>query len=198
MQNPLQIRRKIILGSGSPRRRQILEGLGIPFEVTVLSTDESFPEELSHHEVPVFLAQKKANEFKKLCNDDSSVIIITADTVVSIRGEILNKPSDRQEAIGMLEKLSGTSHEVITGVCISSRESRVSFAEKTTVYFRQLERTEIEYYVNAFQPFDKAGSYGVQEWVGYVGMEKIEGSFYNVMGLPISAVYNELRKFSIS
>lgn len=184
---------QIILASQSPRRRQILKDAGITFESRAKDTNEDFPSTLPKEEVPVFLAKKKAQAFlPELSPND---LLITADTVVIIEGEILNKPADRDEAMRMLQKISGTMHQVVTGVCLTTTEKQVSFSDLTNVYFLPLSQADIEYYVDNHKPFDKAGSYGIQEYIGYIGIEKIEGSFFNVMGLPIHRVIQELRKF---
>ncbi len=184
---------QIILASQSPRRRQILKDAGVHFESRAKDTNEDFPSTLPKKEVPVFLAQKKAQAFLPELNPNE--LLITADTVVIIEGEILNKPADRAEAIQMLQKISGKMHEVVTGVCLTSPAKQVSFSDLTNVYFLPLSQADIEYYVDTHKPFDKAGSYGIQEYIGYIGIEKIEGSYFNVMGLPIHRVIQELRKF---
>ena len=179
---------KIVLGSNSPRRRELLAGLDIDFEVqTIPDIDESFPKTLRSDEVPVYIARKKAMSADEL--------LITADTIVWTFSEILGKPKDREDAIAMLRKLSGHVHEVITGVCITTKEKTVSFSASSTVCFARLDDDEIVYYVDKYRPFDKAGSYGIQEWIGYVAVEAINGSFYNVMGLPVRLLYQELKKF---
>jgi len=183
----------IILASQSPRRRQILKDAGISFVSKAKDTEEGFPESMPKREVPIFLAKKKAEAFKAELKINE--LIITADTVVILNGEILNKPSDRTEAIQMLQKLSGNRHEVVTGVCLTTLEKQVCFDDVTSVFFLPLSLEDITYYVDEFKPFDKAGSYGIQEYIGYIGIEKIEGSFFNVMGLPIHRVVKELRGF---
>lgn len=184
---------KIILASQSPRRRQILKDAGITFESRAKDTNEDFSPTLPKHEVPVFLANKKAQAFLPELKENE--LLITADTVVVIDGEILNKPANREEAILMLKKLSGKMHEVVTGVSMTSTTKQVLFSDLTNVFFLPLAQSDIEYYVDTHKPFDKAGSYGIQEYIGYIGIEKIEGSFFNVMGLPIHKVIEELRKF---
>jgi septum formation protein len=183
----------IILASQSPRRRQILKDAGVTFESRAKDTNEDFSPTLPKHEVPVFLANKKAQAFLSDLNEDE--LLITADTVVIIEGEILNKPANREEAIAMLTKLSGKMHEVVTGVSLISTTKQVLFSDLTKVYFLPLSPADIEYYVDTHKPFDKAGSYGIQEYIGYIGIEKIEGSYFNVMGLPIHRVIQELRNF---
>ena len=185
---------KIVLGSNSPRRRELLAGLDIEFEVqTIPGIDESFPKTLRPDEVPVYIARKKAEAYIPSMSADE--LLITADTIVWTFGEILGKPKDREDAISMLRKLSGRVHEVITGVCFTTKEKTVSFFASSAVCFASLNNNEIAYYVDKYRPFDKAGSYGIQEWIGYVAVEAINGSFYNVMGLPVRLLYQELKKF---
>ena len=184
----------IILASASPRRKQLLEELGIPFKVQTKNVEESFPPELKPNQVAAFLSTLKANAF----HDDElteRTLIITADTIVTINGEILGKPTDREDAIQILQQLSGKGHEVITGVTIRSKQKQVVFSVNTKVYFKQLSTAEIEYYIDTFKPFDKAGAYGIQEWIGHAAIEKIEGSYFNVMGLPTHRLYEELMLF---
>ncbi len=186
--------KKIILASQSPRRHNLLKGIGLDFDIlTSEETDESFPLDMNVDEVPVYLAKKKAKTFEKFI--DEKTILITADTIVSLNGKILNKPSDRSDAENMLNLLSGDSHVVITGVCIKSLHKEISFSAHTTVYFNDLSNEEIAYYLENFKPYDKAGAYGIQEWIGYIGIKKIEGSYFNVMGLPVQKLYEELCKF---
>ncbi|MEY8488392.1 Maf-like protein [Parabacteroides sp. ASD2025] len=187
-------RYKIVLGSNSPRRRELLAGLDIDFEVQVIpGIDESFPDTLPAFDVPVYIARKKAEAYIPSMPADE--LLITADTIVWTFGEILGKPKDREDAIAMLRKLSGRVHEVITGVCITTKEKTISFSASSAVSFARLDEEEIVYYVDKYRPFDKAGSYGIQEWIGYVAVEAINGSFYNVMGLPVRLLYQELKKF---
>ena len=175
---------KVILASNSPRRKELLGGLGIPFEVrTLKDIDESYPDSLRGEEIPMFISGKKAEAYKQKMADDE--MIITADTIVYDHGQVLGKPKDREEAISMLRQLSGHAHEVITGVSIVTKK----------VYFDTLADDEIIYYVDNYHPFDKAGAYGVQEWIGYVAVTRIEGSYFNVMGLPIQRLYTELKSF---
>ena len=187
----MKLTKPLILASNSPRRRQILSEAGFQFEVQVKPTDEVFPATMLPAQVPVFLAEQKAAVFDTI--GDS--LLLTADTVVLINGEILNKPNDEDEAFVMLQKLSGQMHQVITGVCLRSAEHTESFADVTNVYFRTLTDAEIRYYIKACSPFDKAGSYGVQDFIGMVGIERIEGSFFTVMGLPIHKVYDVLKPY---
>lgn len=185
---------RILLASRSPRRQELLGGLGIAFEVAGHpGADETFPDSLSKTEIPVYLAEKKAGAFDNLLDDRT--VLITADTIVWCNNSVMNKPGSRDEAIRFLTELSGRSHQVITGVCIKSPDRRVSFYSLTSVYFRQLLAGEIIYYVDNFRPYDKAGGYGIQEWIGYVGIEAINGSYFNVMGLPVDRLYKALMEF---
>lgn len=184
---------KLILGSKSPRRHALLKGLDLNFEIRTKDVDESFPENLVEHEIPEYLAVKKAEAFRPELNPGE--LVITSDTVVWLGDGLFNKPESREEAIEMINTLSGRSHEVITGVCLTSTEDQAVFHDNTTVYFGHIEKDEIEWYIDKYKPFDKAGAYGIQEWIGYIGIEKIEGSFYNVMGFPTRKFYVELRKF---
>lgn len=185
---------KIVLGSNSPRRRELLAGLDFDFEVQAIpDIDESYPEGLSAEEIPLYIARKKAEAYADRMSDDE--LLITADTIVWTFKQVLGKPTDREDAIAMLQTLSGHVHEVVTGVCMTTKEKTVSFSASSAVSFAQLDTDEITYYVDKYRPFDKAGSYGVQEWIGYVGVEAINGSFYNIMGLPIQRLYRELKKF---
>lgn len=185
---------RIVLGSASPRRKELLSGLDIDFDVEVIpGIDESYPEELTAHEIPLYIARKKADAYVAKMTDNE--LLITADTIVATEGRILGKPADRVEAIGMLRRLSGRVHEVVTGVCISTKEKNVSFSVVSKVGFAKIDDEDILYYVDKYRPYDKAGGYGIQEWIGYVGVEAIDGSFYNVMGLPVQRLYQELKKF---
>lgn len=184
---------RLILASKSPRRQQLLSGLGFNFEVVSREVDESFPPLLKAQEIPLYLSKIKAEAFNDLLDDNT--IVLTADTIVWITDKVLNKPENDEEAYQMLRLLSGNMHEVFTGVTISSKFKHQSFFSKTNVYFKHLSDEEIWYYIKNFQPFDKAGAYGAQEWIGYIAIEKIEGSYFNVMGLPVKEVYEELIKF---
>lgn len=182
----------IILASKSPRRQELLKGLDVDFEVKVIDgIDESYPTTLDAEQVPVYISQKKAHAYKVNEGD----MLITADTVVVCENEILGKPKNEAQASDMLHKLSGKTHMVITGVTMKTCEKQVSFPVTTNVTFRELKDEEIEYYISHYRPFDKAGAYGVQEWIGYVAVTKLEGSYFNVMGLPVQRIYNELIKF---
>jgi len=190
----LQIPYEIILGSASPRRKQLLEGLGFEFSVQVIDANESeWPAELKAHEVPMYLAELKSKAYKKELSKNQ--ILITSDTIVWCEGKVLTKPLDFEDGKKMLKQLSGKMHEVYTAVCLRSAIKQKLFYDRTAVYFKRLNDTEIEYYLNHYNPYDKAGAYGAQDWIGYIGIEKIEGSFYNVMGLPVRMLYDELLKF---
>ena len=183
----------LILASASPRRISLLKELNLTFDILPLDVDEVYPTHLTDHEVARFLAELKADAFPAEKFTDNT-ILITADTIVCLNDEVLGKPEDREHAIEMLRTLSGKMHKVITGVCIRSQNKQVIFSNETDVYFCNLSDDEIIYYVDQFKPFDKAGAYGIQEWVGYIGIEKIEGSYFNVMGLPVQQLYYELGK----
>lgn len=184
----------IILASQSPRRKFLLHETGLEFEVLVKSTDESFPPELKAQEIALYVSEQKAMAFN--FNElPENALLITADTIVWLDNELIGKPSSSSEAKEILTRLSGRNHTVCTGICFRTANNFHSFYVNTEVYFRELEEHEIDYYIEHYKPFDKAGAYGVQEWIGYVGVEKIEGSYYNVMGLPVQRVYIELKKF---
>ena len=187
------ISKNIILASKSPRRQNLLKELGFDFEIKTKEIEEVYPPELKRENVALFLSELKASAFVDDLNEND--LIITSDTIVCLGDEIIGKPKDREDAIKMLGKLSGNKHEVITAVTLLSKEKKHTFYEETAVYFKTLTFQEIEYYVDNYQPFDKAGSYGIQEWIGYIGIEKIIGSYFNVMGLPVKRVYEELIKF---
>jgi len=184
---------RLILGSKSPRRHELLKGLDLNFEIRAKDVDESFPDSLRASQIPEYLAEKKAEAFKPELQEKD--VVVTSDTVVWLGDGVFNKPQSREDAVEMIATLSGRSHTVITGVCILSLRKQVVFHDETNVYFGELSRPEIEWYVDKYKPFDKAGAYGIQEWIGYMGIEKIEGSFYNVMGFPTRLFYVELRKF---
>jgi septum formation protein len=184
----------IILATRSPRRHMLMKGLDLNFEVKVKNTKENFPPEMPVDEVPVFLSKQKAAAFdlEKLQNND---LIITADTIVVLGGLIIGKPTNKQHAIEILQLLSGKQHTVYTGITITSKSRQHSFVSESKVTFKTLDQDAIEFYVEEYNPMDKAGAYGIQEWIGYVGIESIEGSFYNVMGLPTQKLYEELLNF---
>ena len=184
---------KIILASKSPRRQQLLSDLGLQFETIVTDTDESFPEDMPVNEVAAFLAEKKANSFSEKI--DETQLVITADTIVALGDRVLNKPGDATHACEMLQALSGKKHEVITGVCLFSKTKKVVFSARTSVWFKELSDEQINFYIENYKPFDKAGAYGIQEWIGYVGIYRIDGSYFNVMGLPVQQLYTHLANF---
>lgn len=184
---------KIILASHSPRRKELLAGLGYPFEIRVLKDiDESYPAELPANEVALYIAQKKASAYRQSIASDE--LVITADTVVIVGNEILGKPVDQSDAIRMLHQLSGRTHQVTTGVCLLTTTTERSFDVTTEVTFKHLTDEEILHYVTQYKPYDKAGAYGIQEWIGYIGVTGLHGSYYNVMGLPVQRIYQELSK----
>jgi len=183
----------IILASDSLRRQELLKELGLKFKVISSHTEESFPEALGMTAIPEYLAGLKANAVKNKMVEN--YLLITADTIVWKCGKVIGKPADREDAIAILEKLSGSQHQVITGMCIKTAEKEISFHAVTEVWFDELTKEEIIYYVDKYKPYDKAGAYGIQEWIGYIGIIKIEGSFYNVMGLPVHKLYQNLKEF---
>ena len=184
---------KIILASNSPRRKELLSGLGVDYEVKTLpDVDESYPDGLSGEEIAKHIARGKAEAYRLLIQADE--LVITADTIVWLDGTVMGKPKDEEEAKDMLMRLSGKTHQVITGVCLTTASMQNTFATVTDVTFAILTDEEVDYYVTRFQPMDKAGSYGVQEWIGFVGVENLSGSYFNVMGLPIQRLYTELKK----
>jgi septum formation protein len=184
----------IILASKSPRRQELLKLAGIDFDVVLKDIDESYPEGLTPAEVAIYIAEKKAKAFDEALIDDQ--VVLTADTIVTIDGKILGKPADEQEAFDMLSLLAGRKHEVITGVAILKNHQIHSFYETTEVFMAALTKEEIDHYVKNYQPFDKAGAYGIQEWIGLVGIERINGSYTNVVGLPTHRVYKKLALIS--
>ena len=182
----------IFLASNSPRRRELLFKLGLKFDViTVNGIDESFPQELQGEEIPLYIADKKAEAYKSFVKDN--YLIITADTVVVCDGEVLGKPKNREEAVSMLKKLSGRTHSVMTGVCLLLSDRKITFATTTEVTFDVLGDDDIEFYIDNYRPYDKAGGYGIQEWIGCIGVREIKGSYFNVMGLPVQRLYRELQ-----
>jgi septum formation protein len=187
----MNLNRRLILASNSPRRQELLRSLGYTFEVKVKEVNEDFPAELKRAEVAEFLASHKADAYKDDLTDE---VLITADTIVCLDEHILNKPATIVEGRKMLRSLSGRHHDVITGVCLLSAHKKLIFHDETRVYFKELLEEEIEYYLETFKPYDKAGGYGIQEWIGMIGIEKIEGSYFNVMGLPVQKVYHMLQK----
>ena len=201
---------KIILASNSPRRRELLAGLDVNFEVKVLNgIDESYPDDLDAYQVAEFIAQKKAEAYRSLLNDEASSaeenLILTADTVVIApaadeqndqegKGIILGKPKTADDAVRMLRMLGGKTHHVVTGVCLTTKEEQRHFSVTTEVSFKELTDWEINYYISHYRPFDKAGAYGIQEWIGYIGCTGLNGSYFNVMGLPVQRIYEEMLK----
>lgn len=184
----------IILASKSPRRHELLKGIDIPFTVkTINGLEEIYPDTLIGEEIPIYLAELKAAAFKDILEDNT--LLITADTIVWLEEKELGKPQDLAQAKSMLQRLSGNEHEVITGVCILTKHKKKTFTSTSKVRFSTLSEDEIDYYLENYSPLDKAGSYGVQEWIGYMAVEHIEGSYFNVMGLPIQRLYQELKKF---
>lgn len=189
----LKLNYQIILASNSPRRKELLSGLGLNYEVRTLpGIDESYPDTLQGEEIPVYISSKKASAYLDALKDDE--LLITADTIVWLDGRVLGKPADEKEACQMLRDLSGKTHQVITGVTLATTTFQKSFASVSQVTFAPLSKEEISYYVNHYHPMDKAGSYGVQEWIGFIGVERIEGSYFNVMGLPVQRLYRELKE----
>ena len=187
------IMKHIILASNSPRRRELLAGLDLEFEVKVLpDIDESYPKDLPAAEVAGYISREKADSYRALIGEDD--LVITADTVVIVGNEVLGKPKDADEARRMLHLISGRTHQVITGVCLLTTDKEHSFSVTTDVTFKQLSDDEITYYIEHYKPFDKAGAYGIQEWIGYIGVTSINGSYFNVMGLPVQRLWEEIKK----
>lgn len=196
----------IILASNSPRRKELLAGIDLPFDTKVIpGIDESYPEDLDAYKVAEFISQKKASAYASLLEEGKNLLVLTADTVVIApsadeknapdgKGIILGKPHDAEDAKRMLQMLSGKTHHVVTGVCLTTKEQQRHFSVTTEVSFKPLTDDEIDYYIRQYKPFDKAGAYGIQEWIGYVGCTGLKGSYYNVMGLPVRRIYEELQK----
>lgn len=182
----------IILATQSPRRQELMSGLKIPYEVAVIDVEETFPSDIVGVEIPMYLAEKKANAYDLM---KENTLLITADTIVWLEGKVYGKPKDKAEATAMLTHLAGKTHQVITGVCITTLQKRRTFHVISEVRFAKISAEEIEYYIDNFHPYDKAGSYGVQEWIGFVGVESIDGSYFNVIGLPVQRLYNELKRW---
>ena len=184
----------IILASNSPRRKELLSGLDIPYSIKILpDIDESYPGDIPTEEIALFIAKKKADAYKNMMEDNT--LLITADTIVLLGDKVYGKPIDENDAKRMLRDLSGNTHHVITGVCITTKSKQHVFGVSSEVRFAHLDEAEIAYYVTHYKPFDKAGAYGVQEWIGYIAVEYISGSFYNIMGLPVQRLYQELKLF---
>lgn len=185
--------KKIILASKSPRRQQLLQGLELDFEIRTKDVDESFPDELKAQEIPLYLSKIKADAFLPELQENE--VLITADTVVWINDHVMNKPESRGEAIAMISELSGHEHSVYTGVSITSKDKQVSFYDHTLVTFSEMTEQEIAHYIDVYKPYDKAGAYGAQDWIGLTAIRSLKGSYFNVMGLPVDLVYQELKKF---
>lgn len=186
---------KLLLGSQSPRRKELLGGLGCEFECRTADTEEIYPDSLQGEEIPIYLSRLKADALRHTLQEDE--LLITADTIVWHKGEVLGKPHDAEDAKRMLRSLSGETHKVITGVTLTTHSKQDSFSSMTEVRFSQLSEEEISYYVEHFLPLDKAGAYGIQEWIGHIGVEHINGSYFNVMGLPVQRLYQELKKWGV-
>lgn len=185
---------KIILASNSPRRKELLSGLDLEYEIKTLpDIDETYPDNLEGEEISLYIANKKAEAYKNLLKDNT--LIITADTIVLLKNKVYGKPNNEEDAKRMLRELSGNTHQVVTGVCILTKTKQKNFAVTSDVQFTDLSESEIEYYVSKYKPLDKAGAYGIQEWIGYIGIEHISGSYFNVMGLPVQRLYRELQNF---
>lgn len=186
--------KKIILASGSPRRQFLLKEINVNFTISYKTDiEESFPHYLKNEDIAIYLAEMKANANSDLVKDN--VILITADTIVLLNDEVISKPTDRDDAIAILKKLSGNMHRVITAICLVAQDKKRTFFSESQVFFKTLTEEEIIYYIDNYKPYDKAGAYGIQEWIGYVAIERIEGSFFNVMGLPVQKLYHELLDF---
>lgn len=183
---------QITLASNSPRRKELLSGLNLDYEVKILpDIDETYPDTLKGEDIPLYIARKKAEAYKSIMSKNE--LIITADTIVYTDGEVLGKPKDEADARRMLHALSGRSHQVITGVCITTSGFQRSFASVTEVTFDTLTDEEVDFYISTYNPMDKAGAYGIQEWIGFIGVSKLNGSYFNVMGLPVQRLYRELK-----
>ena len=187
---------KIYLASNSPRRRELLAGLDIDFEVKVLEgIDESYPQDLPVEKVAEYISKTKANAYKDVIGDDE--LVITADTIVVLHDKVMGKPEGREDAVNMLKTLSGKTHQVITGVCLTTKTQQRVTSVVSEVTFKELSDEEINYYVDRYKPYDKAGAYGIQEWIGYIGVTGLKGSYFNVMGLPVQRIYQELRMMGV-
>jgi septum formation protein len=185
------INKKIILASKSPRRQELIKGLEMDFEVFTYEVDESFPENLKADAIATYLAEKKADAYPKALKDNE--VLLTADTIVWVNNHVLNKPADEQQAFAMLREICGTKHEVFTGVCLKTNQSKEVIFDRSEVFIKNISDDEIWHYIKNYKPFDKAGSYGIQDWFGYTAVEKINGCFYNVMGLPVAKIYDRLK-----
>ena len=185
--------KKLILASASPRRQELIKGLDIPFETRVYEVEENYPSDLSNTDIPEYLARLKASVFENKMENDE--VVITSDTIVLFNDQLLVKPKNKEEAHEMLRKLSGEMHLVLTSVCVTSLSKQVCITDESKVYFKKIEEEEINYYVENYNPYDKAGGYGIQDWLGFIAIEKIEGSYYNIMGLPTHRLYEVLKQF---
>ncbi|WP_161887725.1 Maf family nucleotide pyrophosphatase [Pontibacter russatus] len=190
----MNLSRPLLLASNSPRRKELLASLGLTFEVKVKEVHEDFPEHLQRAEVAEYLASHKAEAYREDLQEEA---IITADTIVCLGDRVLNKPADYAEAFEMLQALSGIGHEVITGVCVLTKDQKSVFHDTTKVFFKTLSEAEIDYYITHYKPYDKAGAYGIQEWIGMIGIERIEGSYFNVVGLPVQKLYIQLQALGV-
>lgn len=188
-----KLNKKVILASKSPRRQELLKGLCIDFEIRTKDIDESYPNHLQEAEIPSFISEKKAAAFADDLEADE--LLITSDTVVCLNGKVLEKPKSLNEGKQMLRELSGQTHTVYSAVCLLDTKKKIVFCDQTEVTFKPLDEEEIEFYINQFQPLDKAGAYGVQEWIGYIAIQKMTGSYYTVMGMPMHLLYDELKKW---
>jgi len=186
-----ELKHKILLGSNSPRRKELMQKMDLKFKSVKIETDEIYPSYLPPAEIPEYLAIKKSLAYKKLKKNE---LLITADTIVVLKGNILGKPKNKTQAKKMLAQLSGRKHRVISGVCLRTQNDILSFSDMSEVFFKKLSRNEIKYYVDTYKPLDKAGAYGIQEWIGVIGIEKIKGSFYNIMGLPTAKLMKYLKE----
>ena len=185
---------RLILASNSPRRKELLAGIDVPFEVRIIDgIDESYPADMPTKDIAGYISQKKAQAYRTTLSDDE--LVITADTIVILGQEVMGKPKDEDEAKRMLHELSGQTHQVITGVTLTTTQRQMSFSVETDVTFKQLTDEEIDYYVTTYHPLDKAGAYGIQEWIGYIGVTGMRGSYFNVMGLPVQRIYEALKAF---
>jgi septum formation protein len=185
--------KKLILSSSSPRRQELMKGLDIPFETRVYEVEESYPADLSNNDIPEYLARLKASVFENNLAVDE--VAITSDTIVLYNDQLMVKPKGRKQAREMLQLLSGKMHRVLTAVCLTSNAKQVCFTDESKVYFKKLDENEIDYYIENYNPYDKAGGYGIQDWLGFIAIEKIEGSYYNIMGLPTHRLYEVLKHF---
>lgn len=188
------LRFPLILASQSPRRKELLQQIGYDFSVAVKPTNEQFPATMDPYKVPAYLAEQKAREFE---NERKNNLVLCADTIVLLNGNILNKPISRLQATEMLASLSGQEHEVVTSICLAGPDEVISEADAAKVKFRKLKKSEIDFYIDQYKPFDKAGAYGIQEWIGMIGITRIEGSFYTIMGLPTHLVFQMLKPYAI-